>query len=186
MSMTDRDNLPPALLTRFQEVCATPSDINQHLGLLWGLARQCESIAELGVRRGVSTVALLAAQPDRLECFDIEDCPVIRELIEMSGQTMLIFRQIDSRQAVILPTDLLHIDTIHAYSCLSIELQRHAPKVRRWIALHDTEVFGIRGDDGGDGLNRAIDELVAGGKWQVWCHFPHNHGMTVLQRIKPE
>lgn len=184
--MSDRDHPPAALSARFLRACADDSDIHQHLGILWGLARQCEHVTEMGVRTGVSTIALLAAQPDSLCCYDIAPCPVIGELWPMRGRTRLSFEQADSREVLIAATDLLHIDTIHAYSCLSVELRLHAPKVRRWIALHDTEIYGVRGDDGGDGLNRAIGELVAGGKWRVWTRWPHNNGMAVLQRIVDE
>ena len=184
--LNPRDNPPAALLERFRRVCAESSDINEHLGLLYGLARQCRYITEFGVRGGVSTTALLAAQPDSLICYDVEPCPVTKELQEMRGRTWLTFMQCDSRQVGYFVTDMLHIDTIHAYSCLSVELRLHALKVRKWIAMHDTQLFGERGDDGGDGLNKAIDELIAGGEWRRFVHFPHNNGMTVLQRIAEE
>lgn len=181
-----RDNPPVALLERFRRVCAEPSDIDEHLGFLYGLARQCSHITEFGVRSGVSTTALLAAQPGLLNCYDIDPCPVIDVLQAMRGRTRFHFFQVDSRDAAIDYTDMLHIDTIHAYSCLSAELRLHAPHVQEWIAMHDTEKFGERGDDGGDGMNKAIDELIAGGKWRRFVHFPHNNGMTVLQRIAAE
>ena len=181
-----RDNPPASLLERFRDACATKSDINEHLGTLYGLARQCEYVAEFGVRFGVSTVALLAAQPASLVCYDIGPCPVIETLQTMRGRTRLTFFQKDSRDVGDFVTDLLHIDTIHAYSCLSVELRLHAPKVRRFIAMHDTWTFGTIGDDGGAGMGKAIDELITGGKWRMLMNFPHCNGMTVLQRIAPE
>lgn len=180
-----RDNPPAPLLERFRRLCAEPSDINEHLGILWGLARQCDNVMEFGVRSGVSLTALLAAQPSRLTCVDTEWCPVVHELEAMCGRTELFFFQGDSRSVSIVGVDLLHIDTIHAYSCLSVELRMHSPYVHKWIALHDTAIFGQRGDDGGEGMQKAIDELVVGGKWRTWAAWPHSYGMTVLQRIAP-
>ena len=184
--MSDRDTPPAALAARFLRACADDSDIHQHLGILWGLARQCEHVTEFGVRAGVSTTALLAAQPAEIVCFDIDPCPVIDELKTMRGRTILNCWCNDSRTITIEPTDFLHIDTEHNYACLSVELKLHAPKVRKWIAMHDTKVFGVQGDDNKDGLNMAIDELVAGGKWRVLAAWGHNHGMTVLERIADE
>lgn len=183
--LSPRDNPPSVLLERFRRVCAEPSDINEHLGTLYGLARQCVCVTEFGVREGVSTTALLAAQPAILECYDIAPIDVA-SFHDMRGWTCFRFIEADSREVTIGHTDMLHIDTVHAYSCLSVELRLHAPKVRRYIAMHDTETFGERGDDDGEGMRKAIEELIAAGKWRMLMHFPHNNGMTVLQRIAPE
>jgi len=52
--------------------------------------------------------------------------------------------------------DLLFIDTRHTADQLTWELQRHAGKVRQRIVLHDTQILGERGEDGGPGLLVAL------------------------------
>jgi hypothetical protein len=170
------------LLKRFQDCCYKSSDINQHLGVLWGLALQCEHVTEFGVAGGNSTTALLAAQPAELHCWDRAPCPVISELQTMSGRTRIVFRRSDSRIVDIVSTDLLFIDTTHSYSCLRVELRRHSPRVSRWIVIHDTQLNAEGGDNGGVGMMRAIEELIAQGQWQLFAHWPHSYGLTVLQR----
>ena len=44
----------------------------------------------------------------------------------------------------------------HTADQLTRELQRHAGKVRQRIVLHDTQIFGERGEDGGPGLLVAL------------------------------
>jgi glycosyltransferase involved in cell wall biosynthesis len=69
---------PPPVVTAdalFAARRATPSDINEHLDVLKALATGKASVTEFGTRGGNSTVAFLAAQPDRLTCYDLNPCP---------------------------------------------------------------------------------------------------------------
>jgi hypothetical protein len=78
--------------------------------------------------------------------------------------------------------DLLFLDTIHTGDQILAELNRHAPRVSRWIAIHDTELFRIDGD-GGSGMGDAVDNwLVANPEWFLMMHITHQHGLTVLSR----
>ena len=43
-----------AVKNRYTRLCATKSDINEHLPTLYRYATQCERIVELGIRGGVS------------------------------------------------------------------------------------------------------------------------------------
>jgi hypothetical protein len=80
-------------------------------------------------------------------------------------------------------TDLLFIDTKHTAAQLYGELQRHAARVRRWIALHDTETFGERGEDGGPGLLSALQRFLREQpEWTVTYHSATNNGFTVISR----
>jgi len=56
----------------FEERCRRPSDINEHLVTLRDLAANCAHVTEFGVRKGVSTFALLHGQPNRLISYDIQ------------------------------------------------------------------------------------------------------------------
>ena len=48
---------------KYNELCVTPSDINEHLPTLKVYAEQCEHVTEMGVRGIVSTYALLMGKP---------------------------------------------------------------------------------------------------------------------------
>ena len=55
----------------YDELCARPSDINEHLPTLKKYAKECEHITEMGVRWVVSTYALLMGKPKKLISYDI-------------------------------------------------------------------------------------------------------------------
>jgi hypothetical protein len=75
------------------------------------------------------------------------------------------------------------VDTLHRYDQVRQELALHGDAARRWIAFHDTETFGVTGDDGGEGINRAIDEwLVVEPQWRVVYRTHRNNGLTVIER----
>jgi len=77
----------------------------------------------------------------------------------------------------------LFIDTYHSYDQLKRELALHADKVRKFIVLHDTEAFGMVGEDGKKlGLIGAIKEFVDEGIWQIYVELMNNNGLTVLTR----
>jgi hypothetical protein len=168
----------------YQLAAETPSDINEHCPKLRELSAQCEHVTEFGMRRGVSTVALLAGQPGRMISYDLNGPdPMTDTLKTRQGETEFSFVQGDSLVVDIGETDLLFIDTKHTADQLWSELDRHASKVRRWIVLHDTQIFGERGEDGGPGLLPALRRFVnARPEWSVIYHTQANHGLTVLSR----
>lgn len=166
----------------YELVCATRSDIYSHCPLLRELAARCSAVTELGTRYGVSTVALLAGQPRRLTTYDLVRQETVALLERVAGATQFRFVCGDSRAVAIAPTDLLFIDTCHTYEQLRVELARHAPYVRRYIALHDTRTFGQRGEDGGKGIRPAIEEFVQAGGWRTAENRQENNGLMVLER----
>ena len=75
--------------------------------------------------------------------------------LPIPAQTSFSFVVGDSRQIVIQPTELLFIDTLHDYEVLLLELFLHSPRVKKFIALHDTQSFGSHNESGnGPGLSR--------------------------------
>jgi hypothetical protein len=162
----------------------TPSDINEHLPTLHELAKDCQHVTELGTRSGNSTLALLAAQPRRLVCYDLVRLPQVDQLAALAGQTEFVFHQEDVLQADIEETDLLFIDTRHTYDQLREELRRHAARARRYIVLHDTTTFGERGEaEGQQGLWPAVEEFLSEGTFRLKQRFTNNNGLTVLERL---
>lgn len=171
----------------YQIACRNPSDINQHLPALCALAQECRHVTELGTRRGVSTTALLYAQPDKLVCYDKVKYPEVEVLRRVAGRTELVLHQADVLQVEIEETDLLFIDTWHVYQQLKEELRLHAGKVRRYIVVHDTSTYHDEGETPGHrGLWPAVEEFLAQGTFHLKKCYYHNNGLTVLEAVRAE
>jgi FkbM family methyltransferase len=175
---------------KYVELCAIPSDINEHLPTLQNYASKCDHITELGVRKGVSTWAFLASSANNLISVDINypeeyggNIVEIRRAAEEQGKEFN-FILADDLDITLGDTDLLFIDTLHVYRHLKAELTLHAQKARKFIIMHDTESFGMVGADGNTGLFNAIHEFLRGHpEWQIREIFTNNNGLTVMERI---
>ena len=100
---------------RFQELCATPSDINEHLPILRHYADRCSHITEIGTRACVSLFAFLSSSAEKIVAIDILDVwtPTVDKLTFICA---------DDLQIEIEPTDMLFIDTLHQYNQMKQEL----------------------------------------------------------------
>jgi len=171
-----------SLSERYNAAASTPSDIYYHVPKLRELAATCKHVTEFGVRYGVSTVALLAAQPEVLISYDVRYCPIVEELAQVAGKCRFKFVLADTKFVTIEITDMLFIDTLHVGGQLRIELMQ-ASQVRGYIAMHDTTTFGQMGEGGWDGLQWVIDEFLANHpEWVVAYKTTENNGLTVLER----
>lgn len=174
---------------QFEYLKSQPSDINEHLQTLHDLASECDHVTEFGVRTALSTTALLAWLKDWnaiLVSYDLEKTKEVQDLIEMSAKENknFSFRLADTREVEITPTDLLFIDTWHVADCLIKELERSAPKVRKYIAFHDTTTFAERWEtEGMKGLKYAMDQYLADHKERkVHKVFTNNNWLTIWKR----
>jgi GT2 family glycosyltransferase len=172
---------------RYMELRDEPSDFNEHMPILRAYAERVERATEFGVGR--SSWALLHARPKKLRCYDhIDDSRKIgiRQMMELGRAAGIDVDYIigSSLEIDIEPTDLLFIDTMHTYGQLRQELARHAPKVLRYILLHDTETYGVRGEDGQTpGLEGAVEDFLATDRcWRMRDRLKNNHGLTILER----
>jgi len=174
----------------YENNCNKPSDINEHLPVLLELAKECEHITEFGTRHGVSTSAFLYSGPKKLICYDVAKKKEVDELEKICGDTEFIFYKTDVLNVEIESTDMLFIDTWHAYIQLIQELRLHSDKAKKYIVLHDTEKFSRNGDtckgtrDPQGGLMDALDEFLNENKyWRVLKHYENNNGLTILERV---
>ena len=166
----------------YQGACEEAVDICEHLPLLRDYAEKCETIVEFGVFRGSSTTALLAGCPGEVFSYDIRRQPEV-DLIAQTAAGRWVFREGSSLLAAIPACDLLFIDSWHTGPQLELELELHSGRVRRWIIMHDTETFGVRGENGGKGLWGAlVGWLERHPEWTMKEHYTHNNGLTVLER----
>ena len=176
------------LRASFQYAARKRSDINEHLPMLSFLAEQCDHVTEFGVRAGVSTLAFLhglrGKHDARLRSYDINDDYGVRQSYAPLTKTDWVFVTASTLTIPkIEPTDLLFIDTLHSYTQVSQELALHGDQAKRWIAFHDTETFGTVGDDGDEGINKAIGQFVGSRpEWREVYHSHKNNGLTVIER----
>ncbi len=181
---TASDAASRTLAQLYDEACSTPSDINELCPILHALAQECRHVTEMGTRSGVSTTALLFAQPACLVCYDKVRHPQVEVLQALAGRTRFEFHQADVLQVKIEETDMLFIDTFHVYEQLRAELRLHADKVRKYLVLHDTTTFGTHGEESGHaGLQAAIDEFLALSTFRLKQRYEQNNGLTVLERV---
>lgn len=170
---------------RFLEASSEWSDQQEHMHFLRGLAAGCGSIREFGVRRGMSTVAFLAGKPKWLFSYDICPFPLAEELArDALPDTLFKFEQADTRKLDIIPCDLLFVDTLHTADQIRAELLHG--DVARMIAIHDTapEAFGVKGEDGGEGIRLPIQEwLEARPHWRCEYETDKGYGMMLLKRV---
>lgn len=164
----------------------TRSDINENVHVLYNLAKECETVVEMGVRTGVSTRAFLNTNV-KLMSFDIILNPKVQELFSVAkkhGKDVQYIKE-DVLNIEIDEVDMLFIDTLHTYEQLKRELKLHGNKAKKYLAFHDTYTFGLVGEDGRDrkGLLTAILEFMSDNPhWKIRTHKTNNNGMTVLER----
>lgn len=167
---------PEQIELKYQELCKTPSDINEHLPKLRGYADKCNHVTEMGVRGVVSTYSFLSSKAKKVVAIDILNVavPDIKKLAFICANDLEI--EIEA-------TDFLFIDTAHNYKQLIQELNLHAKNVNKYIGFHDTFIFGKHGDDGGKGLLFAIEEFLANNpEWETDYHTDRNNGLTIIKR----
>jgi len=178
----------------FLESCEMQTDINEHMRRLCELAEECAHVTEFGIGR--STWAFLQARPRTLRSYDLLSRDQanrnyrgtdleLQERLSEQAEINFKFEQADTLTLTIEPTDLLFIDTYHVYHQLLVELERHSEHVRRYIAMHDTETFGPKGEDGAaPGLWGAVEEFLGRHpEWSLAERRTNNNGLTVLKRV---
>lgn len=178
----------PSLEDVYKSMCKETSDINEHLPTLSTYASECNVIVELGMRYGLSTVALLhGIGKGSLYSYDIQKTFAAQGISELAKDNDInfVFTEANDLEVEIPECDLLFIDTLHNYSQLKAELSLHASKSRKYIIMHDTTSFGTKDESGsGQGLNAAIREFLSANKsWKQKAVYTNNNGLTILERV---
>jgi hypothetical protein len=185
------------------QIYTTPSDINEHIPTLVEYGSECDHITEMGVRAITSTWAFLGAAPKKLISYDIENPSKwganIDQVYNVAKHYGLDyeFKKEDVLKIDIEETDLLFLDTWHAYCQLKAELDRHNSKAKKYIIMHDTTSYESRDEpltsenawEGepptGKGLWLAITEFLdSTNEWELHKRYINNNGLTILKRIK--
>jgi len=166
----------------------TPSDINRHLDTLFRYASGCKTIVETGTDDCTSTAALLAAQPDRLDCFDINRTPSVDDMERHAGRTKFTFHHQSVLEANgnFPSADMWFCDDYHTFDHVAAELKAHADKIGRYVAFHDVALFGEHGEDGKEpGIWKAItDYFREHPEWVLSYYTEELNGLAVYARVK--
>lgn len=161
------------------------SDMRVHVPTLARLAAG-KQVLELGVRYGVSTIALLFGGPTRMVSVDL--APFVYEesfyAITKEQELDWMFLRMDSCDPALKKHgdfDLVFIDTTHTYECVAKELRMHCKygSKARTIVFHDTVYFGETGDsmEPGKGIMPAIrDFLAERPEWNIAENYTYNYG----------
>ena len=145
---------------KYNNLCNTNSDINEHLPTLYKYASKCDSIIELGVRGCISSWALVYgllnnnnnnnnnSKNKSLLLNDINSCD-IKDLLDNTKNLDINIKyewindlELDIKSNV----DLTFIDTWHVYGHLKRELNKFSIITNKYIIMHDTTVDEIYGE----------------------------------------
>jgi cephalosporin hydroxylase len=195
-SFRNREKNMKTLDDYYLEVCNNPSDIYEHMPILSSLSEQCSSVVEIGVRSMVSSWAFLHGLSKSTGTFREITCVDIvhpnsygadvryADFSEECSRLGIVFEFKKDSSLTMLPIscDLLFIDTVHNYEFLSVELSRHGPFAKKFIAMHDTEICKTIGHDHGGGMWKAVEEFLSEYPFEIFQHFTNNNGLTILRR----
>ncbi len=186
------------------------SDTYEHIPVLRQLSSECSSVIELGVRSVVSTWGILKGlsesphHPKSYLGIDInhpqEDKFRLAQALAEQNQISFKFWKGNDLDAEVEPVDMIFIDTLHTYCHLTAELEKFAPKVRKYITMHDTSAPWGNYDDTeyrGDfseypayidrtkrGLWPAVEDfLKRHPEWKLKERRLNNYGFTTLERV---
>ena len=173
------------MVEQYKKILAKRTDIQDHLGVIRGLAMQCPRVVEFGLRTGVTTTAMLDGTKTKVWSYDINKCTDAVSAMSRLGKGRFTFIQGNSMDVEIPECDMLLIDSKHDYAVLIRELNLHEDKVEHWIVMHDTHTFAKKGETLGDpGLQKAIDEFLGKKRdWKLLLHLPNQNGLTILERV---
>lgn len=196
---------------KFQQLCDTPLDINEHLPTLSKYAEEAEVILEAGVRSVISTWAFMNGlcknNSENKTIYSVDLCwsPIgdaMRAAQEANIQLSFTQRDI-LKYTLPQKVDITFIDTLHCYGQLKRELARFAPLTRKYIIMHDTTVDEFIGEPIRCGFNLeemkrntgftqhelitglwpAVEEFLQNNpEWTLHQRFTNNNGLTILAR----
>jgi GT2 family glycosyltransferase len=168
---------------KFDELKSTHSDINRHLDTIYKYAQKCNVGIEFGCRTGNSTFALLLGLQYLYSCDTAHLQSTYDFLNPYFGDRFIRYHGYSFDFDIIDEADLLFVDSAHTYETVSKELLLHGHKIKKYIIFHDTVSFGITGEDGGEGILKAINEfLEANPEWKIVHQVDYNNGLMIIER----
>lgn len=201
------------LMSHYQIASTVPSDMYEHVPTLRLLAKECSSVVECGLNAMNSSWGLLAglneSQGINISYLGIDISVPPQRTLNLAKQVsnslgiQFRFLQANDLDVEIEPVDLLFIDTWHTYRQLTCELEKFAPFINKYIAMHDTsDPYGSQDesnpnsrelpqcstvsiDPSKHGLWPAVvDFLERHPEWSLKRRYLNCHGLTILQRVR--
>jgi hypothetical protein len=196
--------------TRYQLKTRIPSDIHEHLPVLYRYAKRCTSVVECGVLEVTSSYAfasgLLGTPNNSLTMIDPFYSDKMKPFLYMCKleNVNASFLHMSDLACAPIETDLLFIDTWHIYAQLKRELAHWHSSVKKYILIHDTTVdewYGetVRGHGDAQRHSREsgfpVEEICKGlwpaiveflrehPEWKMTERLRNNNGLTVLSRV---
>jgi hypothetical protein len=168
----------------------TPRDLDQHLNVLKMVAEKSNTVVEFTHRRE-STVGFMTGGPNHLISYQSENDELIESLSEILTRTPFEKTVTWSRQRIQshpqdytgLPPefDTLFIDTDGKSDTLQNYLLKYGNRVKRFIVIHDTHVYGEMDSSGSKGLNYTLKAFCEDNPQWTPVHYTSNqYGLTIL------
>jgi hypothetical protein len=175
-------------------VKAVPRDLNERAEDIRDLAAECAHVTLMGKRREWDAI-ILAGRPKTYISYNTEHDLLTKQLHEAleaektlgeEGYRTETFTTSTTDFATMLATDIeetdmLVLDTIPTADRTYAELTRFAPKVRKWIVLNNTILFGESGEGGGPGILVGWRRFQAENpRWKRVWEEPKQFGFSIL------
>ena len=172
----------PYILKEYNFARYEKSEINEHIDTLLEYSIECNHITELNTNTGVALRAFVASG-NTIHTYDPIFRPFIYNLIEIYKNLKVKIEFFNLEPEKIEVTDLLFINNAKTYDKLSQLLNKHSENVMKYIIIHNTELFGFKGEDDGPGLLNAIFTFLAKDtNWKQRKEFKNNNGLIILER----
>lgn len=178
--MNDKNVSVNSIEFYFRLLSDLSGDIDEHMEVIREYAYKSDTIVELGVRKMVSTWALLGGYPKKILCVDklhpekYGAALVLKDAINICEKEGIDFKFLEADDLAIEleEMDLLFIDTLHTYEQLSKELELHGKKAKKYIIMHDTEI---------PEMFKAIAEYIKrDNSWRILENRHNEYGLVVL------
>lgn len=159
-----------------KEICAKP---------------EVRVVTEWGTFQGCSAAAMATQDIDVLWTYDtLDHCKSAREVIKAYIPTKLDFKYKigDTRKGEEIDVDFTFLDNVHNGTWVYEELKAHAPRVKYYMAVHDT-LLQDRGmpeklDSKKDIVWHGVTKFLSENKdWKVYKHVLEGSGIVVLERV---
>jgi cephalosporin hydroxylase len=180
-----KDTSPMNFEKEYQEACNRQTDMCEHLPWISEIVSKFKHATEFGVGYAQSTRGFLRHDIE-MHSYEIQVYPETDEYFKdaiAAGRNVTLHVE-STLEADVAPTDVLLVDSYHSYDQVVQELALHAHKVKKYIFLHDTTLFGELGQGMEKGIWPAIQEFLdSHPEWQLVERRTNCNGMTLIERV---
>ena len=175
--------VPTTIEEAYQGILQVERDFNQHMPKLRELADECDTIVDISIRQE-SYVALAASKAKTVFSYSNEHNKITDEIAKLRGQ-----KRLPANPWVVedIPDcDLLFLNTRHTGDQVLRELTMLGSKVKHYIVLHNTQIFGELGEGYTPekpipGILPALRKYMKENpNWSIVSHDDRQYGLTVM------